>query len=242
MSPRLEPQTTGNNNMTRFSPAMILSAVSQLTWCTVLTCCTVTPVHAQDSSLYQESVPATLQRSSCTFQAVPPPKEIKIYDTVIVRVDELARMQSDGSLQRRKDALYDAVLKDWVNLIGLKALKPDKQTNGDQRVRDQLQQLFRAEGEKETRESLAFNIACTVADIRPNGNMVLEGHKRIQINDESWEVSLSGICRRQDIGPDNIVLSQNIVNLKINKRERGAVRDGYRRGWLTRLMDEFQPF
>ena len=198
--------------------------------------------YAQDSSLYRESLPPTLDRSSWTFQPLPPPKQVRIHDTVNVRVDELARMQSDGSLQRRKDALYDAVLKDWVNLIGLKALKPNKQTDGDQRVRGQLQQLFRAEGEKETRESLAFNIACTVADIRPNGNMVLEGHKRIQINDESWEVSLSGICRRQDVGPDNVVLSQNIVNLKINKRERGSVRDGYRRGWFTRLMDEFQPF
>jgi len=213
-------------------------------WCTValLASGPVTTSQAQNSSLYQRAAPATLQQASWTYQPLPPPKEIMTHDTVVVRVDELARMQSEGSLQRRKDALYDAVLKDWVNLIGLKALKPDKQSDGDQRMRGQLQQLFRAEGEKETRESLAFNIACTVADIRPNGNMVLEGHKQIQINDESWEVSLSGICRRQDIGPDNIVLSQNIVNLKIHKRERGSVRDGYRRGWLTRLMDEFQPF
>ena len=89
---------------------------------------------------------------------------------------------------------------------------------------------------------LAFNIACYVADIRPNGNLVLEAHRVIRINEESWEVSLSGVYRREDIGPDNVVLSRNIVELKIDKRERGIVRDGYKRGWFLRWFDEFHPF
>ena len=184
----------------------------------------------------------TLHQGSWTYNQLPAPRQLKIHDIVNVRVDKLARTQSDGSLERRKNMLYDAVLSDWVHLIGLKALKPNAQNDGDPRVRGQLQRLFRAEADNETRESLAFEITCTVADIRPNGTMVLEGHEQIQVNDESWEVSLSGVCRAEDIGPDNTILSNRILNLKIKKRERGSVRDGYRRGWLTRLVDEFHPF
>jgi flagellar L-ring protein precursor FlgH len=205
-------------------------------------------VSAQSSSLYQQDLPVQgpapvdLQQGSWIFRPVPQPRKIELQDVVIVRVDELARMQAEGEMERRKNALYDAVLKDWVSLDGLKAIRPNEQSDGDPRVRGSLQQLFRAESEMETRESLTLNIACRIVDIRPNGNLVLEGHRQIRINDEVWEVSLSGICRRDDVGPDSTVLSRQILDLKLDKRERGHVRDGYKRGWLLRWIDEFHPF
>jgi flagellar L-ring protein precursor FlgH len=203
---------------------------------------------AQSSSIFERDLPAhgkapiMLDGGSWTY--VPPqlPRRIMINDRVTIRVDELASMTQEGEVDRRKTAQYNAVLKDWVHLIGLKALKPDAQNDGDQTINGQLQQIYRAEGDVEARESLVLNIACTVADIRPNGDLVIEGHKQIQINDNVWEVSLAGICRHQDVGPDNVVLSRNIVNMKLDKRERGHVRDAYKRGWLVRWLDEFDPF
>jgi flagellar L-ring protein precursor FlgH len=141
-----------------------------------------------------------------------------------------------------KDVQYNAVLTDWIRLIGLKTIKPAPQSDGDPTVGGTLKQLFRAEGDMSTKESLALNITCTIADIRPNCDVVLEGHKQIQVNYESWSVSLSGIYRYQDIGPDNTVLSKQIANLKIVKRDTGHVRDSYKRGWLSRWMDEWAPF
>ena len=201
----------------------------------------------QNSSLIYEDLPLgqpqlALQQGSWLYQPVPPPEKVELHDTVVVRVDELARVQSDGEVERRKNELYDAVLNDWLRLVGLKAAKPQVQADGDQRVRGQVQQLFRAEAALETRESLAFNIACWVVEVRPNGTLVLEGHKQIRINNESWEVSLVGECSPLAVGPDNVVLSRDIANLKIDKRERGHVRDGYKRGWLVRWLDEFNPF
>ena len=151
-------------------------------------------------------------------------------------------MFASGEMDRRKNALYDAVLKDWLFLDGLKAIRPSPQSDGDARVRGQLQQLYRAEGEMQTRESLTLNIACHIADIRPNGTLVLEGHKQVQVNEEVWEVSLSGICRREDIGPDGMVLSRHIDELMIKKRDRGHVNDSYRRGWFLKWWDEFHGF
>ena len=205
-------------------------------------------VIAQESSSFREElttgqrVPRTLDNGSWIYIKPILPRRLAIHDRVTVRVNELARMQSDGDVERRKSAQYDAVLQDWISLIGLKAIKPNKQADGDQRIKAQLQQLYRAESEVETREMLTLNIACTVADIRPNSDLVLEGHKQIRINDNIWEVSLTGICRHEDVGPDNVVLSQNIVNLRLDKRERGQVRDGYKRGWFLRWFDEFHPF
>lgn len=203
---------------------------------------------AQSSSIFERDLPAInqapimLDGGSWTY--IPPvlPRKIMIHDRVTIRVDELASMTQEGDVQQRRTAQYNAVLKDWVGLIGLKALKPNAQNDGDQTINGQLQQTYRAQGDVEARESLTLNIACTVADIRPNGDLVLEGHKQIRINENAWEVSLTGVCRHQDVGPDNVILSRNIADLKLDKREHGQARDGYKRGWLVRLLDEFGPF
>ena len=184
----------------------------------------------------------TLTNGSWTFTAPLPPKELRVHDIISIRVDELARMQSDGEMERRKNSLFDAVLRDWVRFDGFPSVKPAPQTNGDPRIQGQLNQLYRAESEMQTRESLAFNIAAEIVDIRRNGLLVMEAHKRVRVNREVWEYSLSGICRKEDIGPDNVVLSRNILHLDIDKQERGHVRDGYRRGWFQRWFDHLQPF
>src|SRR5690606_11460659 len=116
------------------------------------------------------------------------------------------------------------------------------QSDGDQRVQGNLNQLYRATGELETVESLKFEIAAKVAAVLPNGNLVLEAHRQVINNDEVWMHSLTGVCRREDIGPSNMILSEDIADLQISKREHGPVRDSYKRGWFTLWLDRFNPF
>jgi flagellar L-ring protein precursor FlgH len=173
---------------------------------------------------------------------LPPPKEIKVHDIVTIRVDLGAQVISEAEMQRRKNATYDALLNNWVVLNGLKSVKPSPQSDGDPRVQGNLNQLYRATGELETVESLKFEIAAKVAAVLPNGNLVLEAHRQVINNDEVWMHSLTGVCRREDIGPGNIILSEDIADLQISKREHGHVRDSYKRGWFTLWLDRFNPF
>ena len=89
-------------------------------------------------------------------------------------------------------------------------------------------------GQLDTTESLKFEIAATVAAVLPNGNVVLEAHRVNQNNNEQWMHSLSGVCRREDIGPNNVVLSKDIANLQ---REEGRARPDPRLV-QARLADE----
>jgi flagellar L-ring protein FlgH len=195
-------------------------------------------------SVMSASVPMLPQMAAASWTYQPPTqaRALHVHDIISIRVDEAARMSAEGRASQRKNAMYDAVLKDWLAFDGFDSIKPAKQSDGDPAVNGQLNQTFRANSDVITRESLVFNIAAEIADIRPNGNVVLEAHKMISINDNRWEISLSGICQADDIGPDNVVLSRNVIDLKIDKRESGQSRDGYRRGWFTEFFSRFQPF
>jgi flagellar L-ring protein FlgH len=216
------------------------------------------PAHGQNSSLHRrqafeasrspldpfpaEDVPLTLKDASWTHAPLPPPREIQKHDIISVRVDLLARMQADGELRRRKNARYDARLNDWIIFNGLRWVKPSPQSDGDPRTRGELRSEYRSLGELETSESLAFNLAVEVVDIRPNGNLVLEGRSQVILNDEMWTYVLSGLCRPESIGPNNVVLSRDIINLDIRKVETGSVAAGYQRGWFQKIFDLIQPF
>ncbi len=182
-----------------------------------------------------------LTNASWTYTPPPQSRTFRIQDLVTIRVDELTRARADGTAQVRKNTLYDAILKDWIGFRD-GDLGTDSQSTGDPRINAQSNQLYRASSTLESRETLAFSVAARVVDIQPNGNLVLEARKTIWLNDNTWQTALSGICRAQDIAPDNVVLSRDLLDLQIRKNESGQIRDGYKRGWFTRWLDQFNPF
>jgi flagellar L-ring protein precursor FlgH len=204
----------------------------------------VSSAMAQSSSLLgdpDQRAPLRLSDVSYGYIATEPPKELQIHDLVTVLVDESAQMISEGEVDRRKKADGKFSLDDWIVFDGL-GVRPDPQSTGSPKITGKMENKYRAEGEMETRETMRFRIASEIVDIRPNGTIVLEGRRFIQANAEQWELSLTGIARPEDILPNNTVLSEDLASLRIHKREAGHVRDGYRRGWLLKILDRYQPF
>jgi flagellar L-ring protein FlgH len=179
--------------------------------------------------------------ASWTYQPAPPLRTFKKNDIITLRVDEIGRMLAQGNAQKRRNGQFSATLSDWIKLSNF-TLGPAAQRDGDPEVAFESEDSNRNQSIVETRETLTFNIAATIVDIRPNGNLVLEARKSIRVNDNVWETSLSGTCRAIDVAPDNVVLSKDVLDLEIHKEDQGQLRDGYRRGWFTRWFDRLQPF
>ena len=206
---------------------------------------------AQNSSLLARSSspsahptrrrPLTLAAHSWTHRPTQETKPIQENDLITVLVDYKTRVLSEGEVDRKKKANGDLILKDWILLKGLWAV-PDPQTLGDPHISGKMDNKYKAEATLESRDTMKFSIACRVADIRPNGNLILEGHRTLKNNLEQWDISLSGEVRPEDISPANTVSSETVADLRVDKRETGHVRDGYRRGWFLKWLDLIQPF
>jgi len=199
---------------------------------------------AQTSSLYgapDVRPPLTLSEHSWYFQPPELVKQIELNDNVTVIVKEASQAINEGEVQRRTQSNADWRLRNWVQLQGF-SLKPLPAEVGEPRIRGSYDNQVNTTAEIETQDSLTLRITARVVDIRPNGHLVLEAHKDIRINDEIKEASLTGIVRREDVNPDNTVMSEKIAELRIDVRDAGHVRDAYRRGWFLKTFDRFKPF
>jgi flagellar L-ring protein precursor FlgH len=199
---------------------------------------------AQSSSMHgspDSRPPLTLPTNSWLYLAVPAPREVQMNDLITVLVTESSQVLSEGNINRRTQSNIDANLQNWIKLnhFGLTA---DNETEGDPRVRGTLNSQLRTTSQLETQDSVKFKITARIVDIRPNGTLVIEAHKKLRNNNEIWEQSLSGIIRKEDVLPNNTVMSEDIYELMIYKREQGQIRDAYRRGWLLKSIDRFKPF
>jgi flagellar L-ring protein FlgH len=181
-------------------------------------------------------------QTSWTYVPPAPPRNLKLHDIVSIRIEETSTSLSTGNATSRKTTSYDATIKDWIRLVGLDTIKPAPQSDGDPRLHTEQNEVYRGDSTVRTSEAFTRNIAAEIVDIKPNGHIVLDATKVIEENDNSWRYSLTGTCRSQDIGPDNTVLSRNLIQSHIKKVDLGHVRDGYSRGWLTKFLARIKPF
>jgi len=79
-------------------------------------------------------------------------------------------------------------------------------------------------------------IAVTVAEVLPNGNLLVSGDKQIQINSGVEHLRFSGIVNPIDVRPNNTVLSTAVANARLEYREEGFIGDNMVLGGLMRLF------
>ena len=81
-----------------------------------------------------------------------------------------------------------------------------------------------------TNSSTAFSTSLTgqVIAVLPNGNLVIEAHRQIDMNNQHEEVIVRGIARPGDITPTNSIASSSLSALEIELKGKGIISDSVR--------------
>ena len=101
---------------------------------------------------------------------------------------------------------------------------------------------FDGSGSTSRDESMTASITARVVRLMPNGNLYIKGTRQVKVNNETQFIPLSGLIRREDISPNNTVLSSYIADASIEYTGSGPVSDKQRAGWLGRAVDFVWPF
>ncbi len=85
--------------------------------------------------------------------------------------------------------------------------------------------------------NLVAKISARVVEVLDNGNLVIDGNKIVEINEEKEIIKISGVVRPQDIESDNTVYSFNISDAKITYSGKGVANTGRRPGIFARFLN-----
>ena len=101
---------------------------------------------------------------------------------------------------------------------------------------------FKGTGTADQANALSGEISVTVAQVYPNGTMLVQGEKRVTLNRGDEFLQIKGIVRSADIGPDNRVASTRVADARISYTGKGDVARASRQGWLSRFFQIISPF
>lgn len=157
-----------------------------------------------------------------------------VNDLVTVRVSEsiVATGTADSTLSKSSSGSgsvsklfgVDSKLPSWLDPTNLASTESDTQ--------------FKGGGTTTRSGELVATMTARVVEVLPNGDLVLEGAREIDINGDRQVVVLTGVARQADVNANNVIPSTSIGQLRILYFGRGLMKDNLKPGWLIRVLNK----
>jgi flagellar L-ring protein FlgH len=98
-------------------------------------------------------------------------------------------------------------------------------------------------GETSRGAVLTANLSARVTHVLPNGYLVIEGTKRVQVSSENQVVTVRGVIRPVDLDLTNSIPSNRIAQMEIQVSGKGVIGDSiHRPNILYRILLGILPF
>lgn len=166
------------------------------------------------------------------------PRAMHIGDviTVNVSVTDAAKMQNSTSRARTNTENANA-----TNFFGIEKALPNT-LDPTSLVKLGSDNSNVGTGSIQRQESISMTLAALVAQVLPNGNLVIDGHQQVRVNNELRDMRLSGIVRREDITQDNTVNLAQIAEARVIYGGQGTVSDVQQPRYGSQLLDIVMPW
>jgi len=153
--------------------------------------------------------------------------------TVRIEINDRAKFDNDSARKRTaKRSLFFGAAGAWEGFVGAAEGEGEigSSTSTD------------STGTTKRSENLVLSVAATVVDVLPNGNLVISGSQEVRVNYELRVLTIAGIVRPIDIGPQNTVNYDRIAEARISYGGRGRLSEGQQPPWGQQLVDQVLPF
>jgi flagellar L-ring protein precursor FlgH len=166
------------------------------------------------------------------------PRAMHIGDVITVNVSVADTAKLQNSTSRSRTNTENAGMD---NLFGLEKALPSALTPGSL-VKLGSDNSNVGTGSIQRAESINMTLAALVAQVLPNGNLVIDGHQQVRVNNEMRDMRLSGIVRREDISQDNTVNLSQIAEARVAYGGQGTMSDVQQPRYGSQLLDILLPW
>lgn len=167
-------------------------------------------------------------------------KASQVGDILTVVVQESASNQSSQRTTTDSGSNVNAGVEQW--LFPLAASKMGTHNGSLPGIKLGGTNDFTGGGQTSASQNLTARAAVLVTAVLPNGNLVIEGARRVTYDGETQHVVLHGVVRGEDVSSGNIVFSSNIADARVEFINEGTLTDAKKKGWLTKLYEKLRPY
>lgn len=96
---------------------------------------------------------------------------------------------------------------------------------------------YKGNGSTTRSQQIQARVSVTVVGLKPNGDLIVEGNRVIDINGEREAVFLSGAVNPKIIPATNTIESYRISDLQVSYKGKGIIHEGVRPGIFVRVMN-----
>jgi len=163
-------------------------------------------------------------------------RAVQVDDLVTIVVNEKASAVATGTTKTSRASSVDSSVTSLAGLKSPAGALPNLLKGSTATALD-------GEGTTSRGATLTATLSARVTHVLPNGYLVLEGTKDVQVNSEHQVVTVRGVIRPADLNPGNVIASDQIAQMEIKINGRGVVNDAVKRPFfLYRLLLGLLPF
>jgi flagellar L-ring protein FlgH len=195
-----------------------------------LALCLVAPLaHAQ--SLWQEGAARSM---------VADKRARQVGDILSILIQESNTANRQNNTKTAKSSGIDASLQSFLYAPTASGLL----TKGGKlpALKTSASQTFDGGGQINNSEKITARIAVRVIDVLPNGNLIIEGTRKVSFSGETQDAVLRGVVRGEDVSANNTIFSYNIAEATIKYVSSGTISDNQRKGWFSKVWEKVTPF
>lgn len=147
-------------------------------------------------------------------------KARSLNDTLTVLVSVQTTAAQSGSVNHSRDFSTNSAITGLVGGLSTSRTNPLFAANSSSALK----------GSGQTASNTTFSTSLTgqIIAVLPNGNLVVEAHRQIDMNNQHEEVIVRGIARPGDVSPVNTVPSAALSSLEIELKGKGIISDSVR--------------
>jgi flagellar L-ring protein precursor FlgH len=147
-------------------------------------------------------------------------KARKVNDTVVILVSVQTTAAQSGNITSQRTFQTASAITGLAGQINTAGLNPLLNANSATALK----------GAGSTDSSTTFQTSMTaqVIAVLPSGNLVVEAQRKIFMNNQHEDVTVRGVVRPKDIGPNNTVPSAALSNLELEMKGKGIIADSTR--------------
>ena len=146
-------------------------------------------------------------------------KARNLNDLIVIQVVESTTAAEDGAVKTARTFSASSGISAFMGTLGPNNSMQNMFSPSSSRT-------LNGQGQTSSNATLTTSLSGRVVDVLPNGFLVIEAEREMYMNNQHQTVTIHGVVRPGDIGPNNAVPSTSISNLEVELKGKGVISDG----------------